>query len=133
MCLGIPARVVEIIDRSTHRGLVDIDGTHTEVNIGPVLTEAGGINVGDWVVVHVGRAMTKIDAEEAERTLRFIRELGSMFDDYEAQLNGDPSAIDVAYGGSPTPTRDWDNLAAAGSEVMVPEADPEAEPEAKVS
>ena len=87
MCLGIPGQLVEIIDRNEHRGVVDVDGVKREINIGLVLGEAGGIKEGDWVLVHVGFAMSKIDPEEAERTLSFIRELGSLYEDEIEQLS----------------------------------------------
>ncbi|MDQ3641732.1 MAG: HypC/HybG/HupF family hydrogenase formation chaperone, partial [Actinomycetota bacterium] len=69
MCLGIPGQVVEIIDPADHRATVDVDGVRREVNVGLVMGDAGGIKVGDWVLIHVGFAMTKIDEEEAASTL----------------------------------------------------------------
>ena len=79
MCLGIPGRLVEIRDLAEHRGVVDVDGVRREVNIGLVVDD--GIAVGDWVLIHVGFAMSRIDEEDAERTLSFIKELGSVYDD----------------------------------------------------
>ncbi|MBA2625195.1 MAG: HypC/HybG/HupF family hydrogenase formation chaperone [Acidimicrobiia bacterium] len=87
MCLGIPGRLVEIRDLAEHRGVVDVDGVRREVNIGLVVDD--GIAIGDWVLIHVGFAMSKIDEEDAERTLSFIKELGSVYDDELDSLRGD--------------------------------------------
>jgi hydrogenase expression/formation protein HypC len=81
MCLGIPGQVVEIIDVNAHRAVAEVDGVRREINVGVVLGEEGGLEVGDWVLIHVGFAMAKIDEEEAERTLSFIKELGAVYDD----------------------------------------------------
>ncbi len=89
MCLGIPGQVVEIIDPTDHRATVDVDGVRREVNVGLVMGDAGGIKVGDWVLIHVGFAMTKIDEEEAASTLDFIKQLGSVYDDEIRDLSAD--------------------------------------------
>jgi len=81
MCLGIPGQVVEIVDLTEHRAVAEVDGVRREINVGLVMGDAGGIQVGDWVLIHVGFAMSKIDEEEAARTLDFIKELGSVYDD----------------------------------------------------
>ncbi len=81
MCLGIPGQLVEIVDLAEHRAVVEVDGVRREINIGLVMGDPGGIHVGDWVLIHVGFAMSKIDEEEAARTLEFIKELGSVYDD----------------------------------------------------
>ncbi len=89
MCLGIPGQLVEIVDEKEHRGIADVDGVRREINIGLVLGEAGGIKVGDWVLIHVGFAMSKIDEEEAEKTLSFLKLMGSVYDDELDQLRMD--------------------------------------------
>ncbi len=73
MCLAIPGRVVAVTDGTgfDRRGTVDYDGARQEVSLA-YLPE---VRPGDYVLVHVGFAMTKLDAEEAERILREIREL----------------------------------------------------------
>ena len=88
MCLGIPGQLVEIVDLVEHRAIADVDGVRREVNIHLVEGEAGGIKVGDWVLIHVGFAMSRIDEEEAERTLSFIKELGDVYEDELAQFGG---------------------------------------------
>ena len=89
MCLGIPGQIVEIVDPADHRATVDVDGVRREVNVGLVMGDAGGIKVGDWVLIHVGFAMTRIDEEEAASTLEFIKELGSVYDDEISQFSAE--------------------------------------------
>ena len=73
MCLAIPGRVVAIADGEgfDRRGTVDYDGARQEVSLA-YLPET---KIGDYVLVHVGFAMTRLDTDEAERILREIREL----------------------------------------------------------
>jgi len=79
MCLGIPGQIVEIVSRDEHKAVAEVDGVRREVNIGLVMGEPGGIDVGHWVLIHVGFAMSKIDEEEAERTLSFLKDMGDLF------------------------------------------------------
>ena len=81
MCLGIPGQVVEIVSVDEHKAIAEVDGVRREINVGLVMGDAGGLQVGDWVLIHVGFAMTKIDEEEAARNLAWLKELGSLFDD----------------------------------------------------
>ncbi len=75
MCLGIPARVVEIND--FQEGKVDYLGTKVKTNFS--LLE--NIKPGDWVIVHAGFAITKLDEEEAQETLSLLREIAKL--DYQ--------------------------------------------------
>lgn len=70
MCVGLPAQVVEI-HPDTGTGLVDVDGVRREVDLKLVVND--GLSVGDWVLLHVGFAMSIVDEVEAARTLEFIR------------------------------------------------------------
>lgn len=79
MCVGIPAQVVELQPSGPHTAIVDVDGAQREVNT--VMVDDEGLAVGEWVLLHVGFAMSKIDAAEAAETLAFMRELGSVYDD----------------------------------------------------
>jgi hydrogenase expression/formation protein HypC len=81
MCLGIPGQVVEIVNAEEHKAIAEVDGVRREINVGLVMGDVGGLNVGDWVLIHVGFAMTKIDEEEAARNLAWLKELGSVYDD----------------------------------------------------
>ena len=73
MCLAIPGRLVAITEGAgfDRRGTVDYDGARQEISLA-YLPET---KIGDYVLVHVGFAMTQLDAAEAERILREIREL----------------------------------------------------------
>ncbi|MYG97993.1 MAG: HypC/HybG/HupF family hydrogenase formation chaperone [Acidimicrobiaceae bacterium] len=79
MCVGIPARVVELEPSGPHTATVDVDGAQREVNT--IMVDDEGLDVGEWVLLHVGFAMSKIDADEAADTLAFMRELGSVYDE----------------------------------------------------
>jgi hydrogenase expression/formation protein HypC len=71
MCLAIPARIVEI--RSGDLALVELGNIRKEISL--ALVE--GVQEGDYVIVHVGYALQRLDVEEAERTLSLFRELGA--------------------------------------------------------
>ncbi len=70
MCLAIPARVVEI--QENDQAIVDLGGVRKDVSL--ALVE--GVEVGDYVIVHVGYALTRLDPEEAEKTLALMAEAG---------------------------------------------------------
>lgn len=70
MCLALPVRVVEL--RPGNVGLIDLGGVRKEVSL--ALVE--GVDVGDYVILHVGYALTRLDPVEAERTLATFREAG---------------------------------------------------------
>ncbi len=80
MCLGIPGRIVEILDEDSMLAKADVGGVRRNVNIGLVHNEAERVEVGDWILIHVGFAMSKIDEEEAQHTLRFLEELGEAYE-----------------------------------------------------
>ena len=78
MCLGIPGQIVEIVDSEKKLAKVNVSGIKREVNIACIVNEDHSVEscIGDWVLVHVGFAMSRIDAEEAEKTLNLLTELG---------------------------------------------------------
>ena len=78
MCLGIPGQIVEITHPEHKLALVSVSGVRREVNIACIVNEAHPIDscIGDWVLVHVGFAMSRIDEKEAALTLEVLRELG---------------------------------------------------------
>lgn len=86
MCLGIPGQIVTFVDEGRHLAKVDISGVRRTINVGLVLPD--GLEVGDWVLVHVGFAMSKIDEEEARKTLAFLARLGGELDDELEVLRG---------------------------------------------
>jgi len=82
MCLGIPGQVVSIHDATKKLGLVDIGGVRRVTNLACVLEGREPEDcVGDWVLVHVGFAMSRIDPEEAQRTLQLLHEIGEVQDE----------------------------------------------------
>jgi hydrogenase expression/formation protein HypC len=78
MCLGIPGRIVSIDDPDDMLATVDICGVRRQINVSCVIDEQHPIEscIDAWVLVHVGFAMSRIDAEEAAETLRILQELG---------------------------------------------------------
>ncbi|WP_078119258.1 HypC/HybG/HupF family hydrogenase formation chaperone [Thiosocius teredinicola] len=86
MCLGIPGQIVEITDADNFMAKVDVAGVRRAVNIACVVTETrpAADCIGDWVLVHVGFAMSRIDEDEAQKTLAILQELGEMQDELNA-------------------------------------------------
>ena len=72
MCLAIPARVVEILENDL--AIVDLGGVRKEASL--ALVE--DVKIGDYVILHVGYALTRLDPEEAEKTLALMAEAGLM-------------------------------------------------------
>jgi hydrogenase expression/formation protein HypC len=83
MCLAIPGRVVDIVDAANRLASVDVAGVRRTVNIGLLDGEGGGIVPGDWVLIHVGFAISRVDEEEAAQTLTLLEAMGA---EYEAEL-----------------------------------------------
>ena len=79
MCLGIPGQVVEITDPGAHLAKVDVNGIRRTISVR--LLAADGLVAGDWVLVHVGFAMAKIDQREADLTLEAVRRMGQAYTD----------------------------------------------------
>lgn len=100
MCLGIPGQIVEIHDPAQLRAKVEVEGVRREVSVALIgLDGPDGAQVGDWVLVHVGFAMAKIDEAEARETLDQLKALGDMYaqelSDYSAEVEGldEPSPV----------------------------------------
>jgi hydrogenase expression/formation protein HypC len=79
MCLGIPGQIVEWTDAQYRIAKVDVSGVRRNVNAALV----DDVDVGDWVLIHVGFAMSKIEEDEARATLEFLEQLG---DPYEQEI-----------------------------------------------
>lgn len=77
MCLGIPGRIVEIIDPANYLAKVDVSGVQRTISVR--LLENDMPDPDEWVLVHVGFAMAKIDETEAMRTLAAIQKLGDAY------------------------------------------------------
>jgi hydrogenase expression/formation protein HypC len=85
MCLGIPGQIVEIVDAAGKLANVDVGGVRREVNIAFIVDADHPVAacVGDWVLVHVGFAMVRIDEDEAAATLSLLREMG----EYQSEID----------------------------------------------
>ncbi len=86
MCLGIPGRIVKIDDAGRKLATVDVSGVKRQVNITCIVDEAHPADacVGNWVLVHVGFAMSRIDEAQAAETLKILTELGEAQAEIEA-------------------------------------------------
>ncbi|MFM0644815.1 HypC/HybG/HupF family hydrogenase formation chaperone [Paraburkholderia bryophila] len=78
MCLGIPGQIVEVTDAANDLALVNVGGVRRVINIAFVIDDnrPASACVGEWVLVHVGFAMSRLDEQEAARTLALLHELG---------------------------------------------------------
>jgi len=79
MCLGIPGQIIEVVDDTNHIAKVEVSGIKRNVNI--ALVRPDGIQPGDWVLIHVGFAMSKIDEKEAHETIEALQALGQAYKD----------------------------------------------------
>jgi len=77
MCLAIPGRIVEMVDADLQLAKVEVGGVRRNINVG--LLEDDCLQIGDWVLIHVGFAMSKIDEQEAARTLDALEEIGAAY------------------------------------------------------
>ena len=79
MCLGIPGQIVEIVDETFQIAKADVSGVKRSVSIALLAEE--GIKPGDWVLIHVGFAMSKIDENEARETMKALQTMGDVYTD----------------------------------------------------
>jgi hydrogenase expression/formation protein HypC len=83
MCLAIPGQIVEIVDESNRLAKVDVAGVRRTINVGLVDDDHSDTAVGDWVLVHVGFAISRIDEDEARATRELLEHMGA---EYEQEL-----------------------------------------------
>ena len=88
MCLGIPGRIVAITDEARQMAMADVSGVRREVSVACVVDGPLDALVGEWVLIHVGFAMSLIDEAEAARTLDALRELGEAQEALDAMAEG---------------------------------------------
>ena len=96
MCLGIPGQVVKLSDEHEHLARVDVNGVGRTINIG--LLEDEGVQCGDWVLIHVGFAMSKIDEQEAQLALASLQMMGAAYTDEVQALLASGSGVDAPPG-----------------------------------
>jgi hydrogenase expression/formation protein HypC len=99
MCLGIPGRLVEFVDTHEHLARVDVSGVTRIINIG--LLEDECLQPGDWVLIHVGFAMSKIDEEEASLALASLQLMGQAYGDeleayWSSRIEASPAGVEPA-------------------------------------
>jgi hydrogenase expression/formation protein HypC len=85
MCLGIPGQIVETVDAENYLSKVDVSGVRRTISVR--LLADTGLKDGDWVLVHVGFAMSKIDEQEAAITLAQLQKMGSEYDNELEQFS----------------------------------------------
>jgi hydrogenase expression/formation protein HypC len=83
VCLAIPGQIIEIVDDANRLAKVDVAGVRRTVNIGLLDNGSDGARAGDWVLIHVGFALSKVDEAEALATRRLLEAMGA---DYEQEL-----------------------------------------------
>lgn len=89
VCLAIPGQVLEVVDEQNRLARVDVAGVVRNVNVS-LLDDGEGARPGDWVLIHVGFAMSKVDEGEAQATLRLLQAMG---DAYEQELEDLKSSV----------------------------------------
>jgi hydrogenase expression/formation protein HypC len=85
MCLGIPGQVVDFVDAEAYLAKVDVNGVRRTISVR--LLAEDNLQVGDWVLVHVGFAMAKIDEREAALTLDQVQKMGENYQQEIAAFN----------------------------------------------
>ncbi len=83
MCLAIPGQIVEVVDDEHRLAKVDVAGVRRNVNIGLLDCDGVGVGPGDWVLIHVGFAISQVDEIEARATRELLERMG---EDYEREL-----------------------------------------------
>ena len=81
--MGIPGQIVEILDEDIYLAKAEVGGVRRNINIGLVHYDEQKIVPGDWVLIHVGFAMSKLDEAEAHSALRALEQIG---EEYEQEL-----------------------------------------------
>ena len=90
MCLGIPGKIVSIINEQEQLGMVDVGGIQRTVNLSCIAEDGHNLQqyIESWVLVHVGFAMSVINEQEAQATLAILTELGDMQEELAAIQQG---------------------------------------------
>jgi hydrogenase expression/formation protein HypC len=83
MCLAVPGQIVDVTDEVNRLAKVDVAGVQRNVNIGLLDSDGAGVGPGDWVLIHVGFAISQVDEHEALATRRLLEQMGA---EYETEL-----------------------------------------------
>ena len=83
MCLGIPGEVIELMPDQEDLAMVSVGGVKRAVNIALLRADDGRLDLapGEWVLIHVGFALSRIDEDEATASLEFLTGLGDAYTD----------------------------------------------------
>ncbi len=84
MCLAIPGQIVEIVDHEHQIARVEVAGVRRNVNVG--LLPGDGVIPGEWVLIHVGFALSKVDEDEAHATLLLLQQIGAAYEEELEEL-----------------------------------------------
>lgn len=87
MCLAIPGQIVEILDEDLQLAKAEVGGVRRNINIGLVHNDLERVAIGDWVLIHVGFALSKVDEAEAKATLQALAEIGAAYEQELAELH----------------------------------------------
>ena len=88
MCLAIPGQVIEVTDETRRLAKVEVAGVRRNVNIGLLDGDGAPTGPGDWVLIHVGFAISRVDEAEAEATRRLLEGMGAEYEQELAELRG---------------------------------------------
>jgi hydrogenase expression/formation protein HypC len=86
MCLGVPGQIVELVDERHHIAKVKVLGERRNVNVGLLATGPDAVALGDWVLIHLGFALSKIGEDEARETIAFLEALEQPYEHELTQL-----------------------------------------------
>lgn len=81
MCLGIPGQVIELASHDFHLATVEVAGVRRIVNVGLLPDDGRGLQPGEWVLVHIGFALDRLDEAQAAATLQLLREMSETYQD----------------------------------------------------
>ncbi|MFL5842284.1 MAG: HypC/HybG/HupF family hydrogenase formation chaperone [Thermoleophilaceae bacterium] len=86
MCLAIPGQIIDVVDDQNRLARVDVAGVHRNVNIGLLDADGRGVGPGDWVLIHVGFAISQVDEAEARATHQLLEQMGAEYEQELAEL-----------------------------------------------
>jgi hydrogenase expression/formation protein HypC len=88
VCLAIPGQIIQVVDDANRLAQVDVAGVKRTVNVGLLDSEADGVLPGDWVLIHVGFAISRVDEDEALATRRLLEGMGAEYEQELRELRG---------------------------------------------
>lgn len=104
MCLGIPGQVIGLVEDNDQLAIVDVAGARRQVNLG--LLDPGTVGPEDWVLIHMGFVMEKIDRSGAARALSGLETMGRPDDEISGRVAGAPPSLPDSPGSLDAPRRE---------------------------